>query len=272
MESFKLTTNIVIVVMAIFTAFIIGCDQNDEAGQSDTGGQSQMAGGQGASDDGHNTVVFIHHSVGETWVYDGGLDEDMQDAGIDLFEITYGDGWFGDNTFTEDLPITFGQYYSDVLAWQLSGGAVHDIVMIKSCFPDSLLWDGDITAYQEYYNQIGTILQAHPETGFIVMTPPPYTANEDYFDPEITNGRMFAHWLKNEWAANRPNVRVVDLAGYLNDDQGFMHQRTSQNAGHFYLRGECELDYGDSHPTGNCLAAANSETVNAASSLLDFLY
>ena len=267
---------VAIFALTFFASIMIGCDQDDQSdrdNQSQQDGQNQQPGaGQGGSDDGIDSVVFIHHSVGETWVYDGGLDGAMQDAGIELFEITYGDGWYGDNTFAPDWPVTFNQYYNEVLGFQLSGGSIHDIVMIKSCFPDSLLWDGDINEYKGYYNQIGQIFQAHPETGFIVLTPPPYTANEDYFDPEITNGRTFAHWLKKEWAPNIPNVRVVDLAGFLNDDRGFTHQRSTQNAEHFYLRGECELDYGDSHPTGGCLSAANQDTVNAMLSLLDYLY
>ena len=215
-----------------------------------------------------DTLVFIHHSVGAEWVRNGYLPEALANNGILFYEITYFDNWFGNNTDAEDWPITFTTYYDDVLGWELPSGHTHDLVMIKSCFPDSTLEPGELELHQGYYNQVLDVFVDHPETGFLVMTPPPVADNGEGTPEEITRGREFAYWLVNTWAVGVPNVRVVDLAGYLNDDQGFIYPRETVNAPHFYLRDECEREPDDSHPSGACLSSATPETVTAAVSLL----
>jgi len=214
------------------------------------------------------SLVFIHHSVGEIWIGDGGLTADLEAAGFSFYDITYGDGWIGNHTYAWHWPTTFGEHYDEVLGWELPGEQIHDVVMIKSCYPDSVINAVLLESYKGWYNEILEIFLQHPETGFLVITPPPHADDVTASAENIARGREFAYWLTHEYATKADNVRVVDLAGYLNDDFGFMHERTPENAAYFYLREECESEPDDSHPTPACISAANEETVTAALDLL----
>lgn len=284
--TFNMISKIYVIIMLVFlliiTAWFFACEseddedneKNDSANDDTTDDDDSSSDDDAADDDDDSTdgefsLVFLHHSVGQNWVDDGGISQALAAENIDFYDITYGDGWIGDNTEPWDWPETFTTYYNDVLGWDLPAGDSHDIVMIKSCYPNSALWSpDDIATTQGYYNSLLDAFEDHPETGFLVMTSPPYADSGEVTDGDMALGRQLAYWLTEEWAQGVANVRVVDLAGYLNDDFGFSHDRTAGNGPFFYLRNECEVEPDNSHPTGACLSAANDTTVQNALNLL----
>jgi hypothetical protein len=293
----KVRTAVVLFVAAILTAGMVSCiggdegirpvpvgddtddDTSDDSGDDDADDTADDDSGDDDTDDddtGDDTgddddapsIVFIHHSVGQTWIDDGGLADAFQEAGFAVFDITYGDGWFGDHTDPGDWPATFTTYYDEVVGWDLPAGETHDVVTFKSCFNASVLWSGELETFEAAYDAILTVFLAHPETAFLAMTAPPYADNGEAPAEAMARGREFAYWMTHAWAAGATNVGTLDLAGFLNDDAGFAHARDADHASYFYLRAECESEPGNSHPTGDCLAAATPAAVAAAAALL----
>jgi len=202
-------------------------------------------------------LVFIHHSSGENWLADdnGGLGIALGQNNYFVSDTNYGWGpdAIGDRT---DIPNWLewfrsentGRYMDAVFSESgvNSGysrslpdpGGENQIVMFKSCFPNSNL-DGspddppapgtDMTvANAKYvYNEILKYFITRPDKLFVVVTAPPVS------DPSLAeNARAFNQWLVNDWLSENSypyaNVAVFDFYNVLTSPDN--HHRFASGA------------------------------------------
>lgn len=266
-------------------------------------------------------LIFIHHSTGGNWLADPASNEVGGDLGRALMDNNYfvsatnygwgpdsiGDRtdignwweWFlgpSSDTYLSALYSENGQNFGDFGSWpQLATdpGGENEVVLFKSCFPNSALQgnpdDAPTTgdnplqgqdAGSEYhtvanakgiYNDLLTYFAAHQDKLFIVITAPPLV--ESSTSPEqAANARAFNLWLINEWLQDYAynNVAVFDFYNVL----------TSKNNHHRYQNGAIEYitdkggDYSaygqgdDSHPN----AAGNKKAAGEFVPLLNIAF
>jgi hypothetical protein len=161
------------------------------------------------------SFVYLHHSCGSGFLDEGGMSAKLTALGLDVHDITYGDGWIGDNTNPDHFPTTFGEHMDEVLGWELSGGKKHDIVAFKSCFPAcDVSSDEMLEAYKGYYNALKPLFAKQPKTLFVAWTAPPLVPGAT--KPEnAARYRKFAQWLKTEWPKGQGNAAVFDCYNLL---------------------------------------------------------
>ncbi|HQB52596.1 MAG TPA: hypothetical protein PLX62_06795 [Bacteroidales bacterium] len=257
-------------------------------------------------------AVFIHHSSGGNWVADswGGLGDAMNDAGYFFSGIDYGwDApyntnigdytdigdwwtWFMDQTvqgnsetrrdnimgavYTEyDKDIQFGDYTRTLS----DPGGENEIIMFKSCYPNSdIIADnatnpediyGDPAGSNTYtetnvralYDTILTYFKANPGRMFVVITAPPLS--------DATNAaraRSFNNWLVYDWLQDadweNKNVYVWDwynvLTGVNNHhrvEDGVVVHTIASGSGNVAI--DAYID-GDDHP--NAVGCQKSTT------------
>lgn len=190
-------------------------------------------------------LIFIHHSTGENWLTDGygNLGKTLDSNNYFVSDTNYGWGpnAIGDRTdipnwvewFTSpDTPTYMTALFSE--SGQNSNytrtlsdpGGENEIIMFKSCFPNSQLEgnpndppasEGDAltVANAKYvYNEILNYFKTRPDKLFIVITAPPLS------DPTFAaNARAFNNWLVGNWLTenNYPyqNVAVWDFYNVL---------------------------------------------------------
>ncbi|MEN8171955.1 MAG: carbohydrate binding domain-containing protein [Chloroflexota bacterium] len=242
-------------------------------------------------------LIFIHHSTGENWLADDYGDLGITLSGNNYFVSDTNYGWgpdgIGDNTdipnwmqwFRSDQTLTYmdalfnesGQNASYTRTIHDPGGE-NQIIMFKSCFPNSEL-EGDpndppgtyedmsVAGAKFVYNQILTYFATRPDKLFIVITAPPLS-DSTYAD----NARAFNQWLVHDWLSENNytlnNVAVFDFYNVL----------TGPDAHHRYINGNIEhavggnntLHYpsGDDHPSQGGSRKATGEFV----SLLNVYY
>jgi uncharacterized repeat protein (TIGR02543 family) len=224
-------------------------------------------------------LIFIHHSTGENWLRDdyGGLGLALSQNNYFVSDTNYhwGPNSIGDRTdipnWTEwfasaDTPTymaalftEYGQHasYTRTLA---DPGGENEIVMFKSCFPNSALEgnpndppspDGWLTVgHAKYvYNQILVYFGAHPEKLFVVITAPPLSDGI-----YAANARAFNQWLMYNWLPEnnytQTNVAVFDFYNVLTGPNN--HHRFINGAEeHVFTPGMNTLYYpsGDDHPS-----------------------
>ncbi len=161
------------------------------------------------------SFVYLHHSCGSGFLDEGGMSAKLTALGLDVHDITYGDGWIGDNTNPDHFPSTFGEHMDEVLGWELSGGKKHGIVAFKSCYPAcDVSSDEMLETYKGYYNALKPFFAKQPKTLFVAWTAPPLVPGAT--KPEnAARYRKFAQWLKAEWPKGQGNVAVFDCYNLL---------------------------------------------------------
>ncbi|MBU1752116.1 MAG: hypothetical protein KKA73_30925, partial [Chloroflexi bacterium] len=210
-------------------------------------------------------LIFIHHSSGENWLadmgtddYSGGLGVALRDNHYFVSDTNYGWGppdadlgyenigdhtdighwynWFVGphrNTYLGALYTEYDQHswYSRL---DTDPSGQNEIVMFKSCFPNSSLQghpgDPPTTganplrgqdSWSEYhtvgnakgiYNDLLAYFATRQDRLFIVITAPPLT-DSTY----AANARAFNTWLVNDWLASytHHNVAVFDFYNVL---------------------------------------------------------
>jgi hypothetical protein len=204
-------------------------------------------------------LIFIHHSTGENWLSDtnGGLGIALRDNNYFVSDTNYdwgpdsigsstdiGDWWLwfrGPNsaTYLSALYAENGQH-SEYSRMSTSASGENQIIMFKSCFPNSAL-QGNIndpippidsnplrgqscdSEYHTVANAKGIYIdlleyfKTQPSKLFVVITAPPLI-DATYAD----NARAFNNWLVNEWLANYTvgNVFVFDFYNVLTSNGG----------------------------------------------------
>lgn len=203
-------------------------------------------------------MLFLHHSVGQGMLDQGGLRDSLLNMGIFVKGATYGDE-IGQQTdicdwnakFTSDINKLFrfknhpNRYYNDDRS--------NDIIMFKSCFPCSYIESegtapGSATSrehttynYKAAFAELSKEFRKYPGRLFIYVTYPPLTRAQTNPDG-ARRGREFNTWLLNEFLpqyqkeTGLENFVIFDLFDILAD-------------GDNVLRAEfCPPDVNDSHP------------------------
>lgn len=229
-------------------------------------------------------LVFIHHSCGENWLTDGHGNLGQVLAANNYFVSDTNYGWgphsIGDRTDILDWPEWFvGPDSTEILAalYQESGqnssysrslgdpGGENEIVMFKSCFPNSELAgapadaatagsDLSVASAKYVYNQLLSYFQTRPDKLFIIITAPPVQEHA-----LAANARAFNIWLVEDWLQENGyplnNVAVWDFYNVLTDSNN--HHRVQAGVVEYIFDAGGDVlyypDNGDTHPstTGN---------------------
>jgi hypothetical protein len=280
-----------------------------------------------------NTVklIFIHHSSGENWLADesGGLGLALMQNNYFVSDTNYGwgpddsllGGPIGDYTDTGNwwnwflgpssgtiLQALYSESEPHAGYSRLSDdpGGENEIVMFKSCFPNSALEgnpgdppvSGDNplqgqdsgSGYQtvgnakRVYIDLLNYFKAHPEKLFLVITAPPLLET-DTSPEQAANARAFNRWLAQEWLADYPyrNAAVFDFYSVLTSNGGDpkTNDLGAATGNHHRVR-DGQLEYvadqggnmsayaenGDSHPT----AAGNRKATGEFVPLLNYFF
>ena len=236
-------------------------------------------------------LIFIHHSSGENWLADenGGLGLALGQNNYFVSDTNYGWGpdSIGDRTDIPDWLEWFrgaeterylsalyresGQHsaYTRTL---IDPGGENEIVMFKSCFPNSNL-EGNpddppaseasysVGGAKYVYNQLLQNFITHPDKLFIVITAPP-VSDPGYAD----NARAFNNWLVHDWLSENDyplaNVAVFDFYNVLTGLDNH-HRLANGQIEHVFAQGRDTTAYPseDDHPSADGNRKATQEFV-----------
>ncbi len=279
-------------------------------------------------------LIFIHHSSGGNWLADPAENGSGGDLGRALMENNYfvsatNYGWgpdaIGDRTdignwwewFRSDNSAVYlqalysesGTNFGDFGSWPrlaADPGGENEIVLFKSCFPNSALGgqpaDGPQAAENPLQGQDSTseahtvanakaiyvslldYFAAHPDKLFVAVTAPPLYA-ADTSPEQAANARAFNRWLAEDWLKGyaQANVAVFDFYNVLTSNGGNIETNDlGSPAGNHHRFRDGAIEYivdqggnasayaveGDSHPT----AAGNQKATAEFVPLLNIYY
>lgn len=194
-----------------------------------------------------HSMVFIHHSVGYGFLTSGGLADSLLNLGIVVRGATYGDEVGQETDICHWVP-KFSNELDQILKFRehpnqyFDGDRTNDIVMFKSCFPNSGIQadnssQGDPTSpnrtlanYKATFEQLKKSFEKYPDKLFVYMTSPPLNPGATTPD-EAKRAREFANWLTTVVKANGPrNFVVYDLFAFLADADGFLKAEYRPNS------------------------------------------
>ena len=224
-------------------------------------------------------LIFIHHSTGENWLNDdnGGLARALQENNYFPSDTNYGWGpdaigdrtdipnwteWFRSANTERIMQAVYSEVevHSPFTRSLANPGGENEIVLIKSCFPNSALEgspNDPSTSGSELtvgnakytYNEILQYFKNRPDKLFVVITAPPLT------DPSLAaNARAFNQWLVNDWLRENnytlPNVAVFDFYNILSSPNN--HHRFVNGAIEHIIKDNRNTEYypsEDDHPS-----------------------
>jgi hypothetical protein len=171
-------------------------------------------------------MIFLHHSVGEGILTAGGLRERLLDMGILVKSATYGDE-IGQETDINNWSEKFRNRMDDILNFRAhpnmynTDGTINDIVMFKSCFPNSNLigkgvFPGDpsspektIANFQASFENLGKEFTKYPDRLFVYLTAPPLIPELSLAE-NAARARQFNNWLINDFLPGYKKEMAVD--------------------------------------------------------------
>jgi hypothetical protein len=209
------------------------------------------------SDGNYTNVIFLHHSTGRALIEEGNVRPALTALGYQFWDHGYNDarglvrpdgtrteasyhipgGGAGGNTDVDGLAELFSQPVTDPPANAFSRLLQHEVIAVKSCFPNSAVKSDEMQLqFQTWYVQMRDIMDQHPDRVFIIVTSPPLHPQQTNAS-ESRRARAIANWLKSDaYLAGYPNIFTFDFFDLLADP--------STNT----LRSEYQLDRVDSHP------------------------
>lgn len=252
-------------------------------------------------------LIFIHHSTGENWLADddGGLGIGLRDNHYFVSDTNYGWGpqsigdstdighwwtWFRGAAASTYLSALYGESepHSSYSRLPSNPGGENEIVLFKSCFPNSQLGGSPsdpaagtdnplrgrdssspfhtVANAKGIYNDILEYFSTRPDKLFVVITAPPLAAAETD-SGAAANARALNDWLVHDWLSgySQHNVAVFDFYHVLTSNGGNTHTNdlgTTAGNHHRYRAGTVEHEQtvaantsaypsgsGDSHPT-----------------------
>ena len=250
-----------------------------------------------AADDGSRPtarvkLVFLHHSVGQNWLDDdqGRLGAVLNANNYFVSDTNYGWGpdsigdrtdipnwweWFRGPNSARYLAAVYAQSgqnspYTRTLS---DPGGPNQIVMFKSCFPNSSLAGGPndnaavgnqlTVANAKYvYNELLRYFATRPDKLFVVVTAPPNSETQ-----YAANARAFNNWLVYRWRSENHypyrNVAVYDFYNVLTGPNNH-HRLVGGVEQHVSVPGMNSAYYvsgGDDHPTPAGSVKARNEFV-----------
>jgi hypothetical protein len=210
-------------------------------------------------------LIFIHHSTGEAWLADGhgGLGVALRDNHYFVSDTNYGWGpddiggrtdigdwwsWFRDSSSGTYLTSLYAESEQHCGYSRLATdpGGPNQIVMFKSCFPNSQLSgpNGPVPAIADnplkgqggtggdsftvanakgIYLDLLEYFGAHPEKLFVAVVAPP-VASIPAGSSDTPAGRALADWLVDHWLQDSGytagNVLVFDFYNVLSSKTG----------------------------------------------------
>ncbi len=193
-----------------------------------------------AADNGFDhRMVFLHHSVGAGILGEGNLRDSLREMGVVVKGLTYGDS-IGQHTDMCDWLPKFQNDMMGILQFQnspnvyYSDDRTNDIVMFKSCFPNSYVGADDsgpgdplstrrtMANYREVFAGLSKEIRKYPNTLFIYMTFPPLVPL-DTTPENAARARAFNAWLADEFLpayskeSGLRNLVIFDLFDVLSD-------------------------------------------------------
>ena len=246
------------VFLALLCLILLSCNQGSQNEVNNPTLAPTSAAGNPNPPTSSVKLIFIHHSTGGMWLADkyGGLGKSLIENNYFVSATNYGWGRdnIGDRTdiinwpewFTSDTRDTYmnalfnesGQNIGDFGKWsrlRKDPGGENQIIIFKSCFPNSDMWGAPDDPPADEINKQNTVGNAkaiyidllsyfttRPDKLFIVITAPPLAVS-DYTDGNQTasersaNARAFNNWLINDWLVDYPysNVAVFDYYNVL---------------------------------------------------------
>jgi hypothetical protein len=231
-------------------------------------------------------LIFIHHSCGENWLADdnGGLGLELGKNHYFVSDTNYGWGpdnigdrtdipdwleWFRSEETNRYMDALFNENarHSDYSRTLTDPGGENEIVLFKSCFPNSNL-DGnpkdpaqvgtDLTvANAKYvYNELLKYFATQRHKLFVVITAPPLIDST-----HAENARAFNDWLVDDWRRENDyaydNVAVFDFYNVL----------TGPDNHHRYLNGAIEHSYVEGMNTAYYPSAPDDDHPSRAGNL-----
>ena len=235
-------------------------------------------------------LIFIHHSTGENWLADGygDLGQTLDQNNYFVSDTNYGWGpeTIGDRTdipnwtewFASDMTPTYmaalfsesGQNSSYTRTLSDPGGE-NQIILFKSCFPNSAL-EGrpndppgtyeelTVSGAKYVYNTILQYFATRPDKLFVVITAPPLSDGT-----YAKNARAFNNWLLDDWLRENNyalnNVAVFDFYNVLTAPDA--HHRVNNGQIEHVLGNRNTLAYpsGDDHPSERGSQKATEEFI-----------
>ena len=203
-------------------------------------------------------MIFMHHSVGRGLLERGKLREQLLNRGILVKGATFGDELCEDTDMNYWLE-KFRTRIPQILSFKAhpnqyrSDNITNDIVMFKSCFPNSdIVSDGaepgdpsvpvrTIANYKALFAQLKQEFARYPNTLFIYLTAPPLVP-ESTTPENAGRARSFNAWMVNEFVpayrkeTGLDNFAAFDLFGVLAGADNVLKVEYRQNIA------------GDSHP------------------------
>jgi hypothetical protein len=178
-------------------------------------------------------ICFIHHSTGSAWISasSGGLGTALNANNYYVTECDYGwDAETGDNLGDRTDTVNWPEWFNDTKMPHVYANSSHydytntigdplgenDIIMFKSCYPNSEV-GGSIDDEKQLYLDLLDYFEQHQEKMFVLIVPPP----EIVIDSGSLT-RELAGWLvdyENGWLASYDyfNVHVFDYYNVLTD-------------------------------------------------------
>lgn len=175
-------------------------------------------------------VFFIHHSTGAIY-WDGengqGMEYYLTEHGYEANDVDYWDG----ETDVDDWYDLFSQDST----WDIIGDA--DIVLFKSCFPNSAIRTGQLPEYKEYYRELYEIYEAHPDVLFVPFSTPPLPRDMTTYK-QAQRAKKFDKWLTHAYVDDYEgnNLAPFRLHRLLRNKRGYLHK-------------DYVVDSQDGHPT-----------------------
>ncbi len=230
-------------------------------------------------------LIFIHHSTGENWLADNYGELGKALGGNNYFVSDTNYGWgpdaIGDRTDIVNWPEWFrgpeserylaalyaeSEQHAAYTRLETDPGGENEIVMFKSCFPNSYLegnpddppapGDGLTVSNAKYiYNDLLNYFATRPDKLFVLITAPPVQ------DPSLAdNARAFNNWLMQDWLRENGytlnNVAVFD----------FYNELTGPDNHHLFVNGQVEYVNDRGRNTSYYSSAADDDHPNAAGS------
>ncbi len=211
---------------------------------------------RGLSQGEYRNVVFLHHSVGNNLVEQGDVRKLFSNAGYSFYDQGYnnqgmrgpdgGDAGFSypvphDNTDPDGLSVVFTQKAQPFPVNTLSGLLQHEVIIVKSCYPNSNIGSEDsMQALKAMYLEMRATMQNHPDKLFILFTTPPLNPAETNIANAQRAREMTAWLMSDEFKGESQNIAVFDFYTLLAEAD-----LTSPEAG--MLRADFR-DGTDSHP------------------------
>jgi hypothetical protein len=235
-------------------------------------------------------LIFIHHSTGENWLRDdyGALGKALSDNNYYVSDTNYGWGpeGIGDRTdiinwdewFRSDMTDTYmlalfdeSSKNSDYTRSIRNPGGENEVIMFKSCFPNSNLEghpddepedqgdDMTVSNAKFIYRNILDYFRTRPDKLFIIVTAPPL--QDSIF---ADNARGFNDWLVNDYLKGYElkNVAVFDFYNSLTGPDN--HHRFVDGKIQHSTAGRSNTLYypsGDDHPSEEGSRKATGEFV-----------